>query len=203
MRNVDGQMPLHCAVRRSFARITKVVLDASKSIPSSSSSSSSSNSSSCVVTTTMTTTTATLQTYLLNIKDSVGLTPLEIARLQELRQRVSMYTHRETVHRYAAAGVDPRRVDVVAGGGNDRARDNEKEEKGHGESVGGSQGRACALEDEELQGGKGKRKLNKGRLTKKPNERASTVGDRLEEPFHWIKSKEMARQRRLRRNFTG
>ncbi|PPQ86288.1 hypothetical protein CVT25_005509 [Psilocybe cyanescens] len=46
IRDADGQTPLHCAVRRSFTRITKVVLDASKFVPSSSS-----NSSSCVVTT--------------------------------------------------------------------------------------------------------------------------------------------------------
>ncbi|PPQ88920.1 hypothetical protein CVT25_009155 [Psilocybe cyanescens] len=44
MRDADGQTPLHCAVRRSFTRITKVVLDASKFVPSSSP-----NSSSCVV----------------------------------------------------------------------------------------------------------------------------------------------------------
>lgn len=101
IRDVDGQTPLHCSVRRQFAGITKVILELSSTLPSISQHTS-------------------LQGDLLYTEDSVGLTPSEITSLSVLTHRLTQFSWGQSPHNYAAehlpsysqVEVDPRRVDV-------------------------------------------------------------------------------------------
>ncbi|KAH9483204.1 hypothetical protein JR316_0005308 [Psilocybe cubensis] len=102
IRDVDGQTPLHCSVRRQFVQITRHILDTSRALPSISAQHSS------------------LLGDLLHTEDSVGLTPFEIASVQVLTHRLEQFSWGQSVHQYAVehiasygqVEVEPRRTDV-------------------------------------------------------------------------------------------